>query len=71
MNWLSNKEIEALYQDKLKIRHYCKNCGHTVIVVEDKNICSHCKNYVFKDDLTEFKYRLKQNLLNEKRSVKK
>ena len=70
MRWLSNKEIEVLYHDKEKIRRYCKNCGHTVTVVEDKNICSHCKHFVFKDDLTEFKYRLKENLIKEKRNIK-
>lgn len=41
---------------------YCK-CGHTVIIMNtDKVLCSWCGNYVFKDDKTEFMYRMKENL---------
>lgn len=70
MRWLNNKEIETLYNNKEKLRHYCPNCGHTVTVCKDKKICNHCRNYVFKDERTQFEYRLKENLLKEKRKLK-
>ena len=72
MNLLSNKEIIRLYEEKQKFAHYCKNCGHTVYIANKtgKAICSHCHNYVFKDAKTEFEYRMKEKLINEKRRNK-
>lgn len=39
----------------------CK-CGHSVLFVTDKKICSHCGNYVFKNKKVEFEYRMKEKL---------
>lgn len=66
--WLNFKEIQRLYEEKTKYKHYCK-CGHSVIIANKKGmaICSHCRNLVFKDKETEFKYRLKEKLFKEKR----
>ena len=44
----------------------CKNCGHKqlVPVFMGKNICDWCGNYVFREEKDEFKYRLKEKLIN-------
>ena len=67
-NWLSNKDIQKLYEEKQKHRVVCK-CGHTNIILNKSNmcICSHCRQMVFKDKKTEFEYRMKENLIKEKR----
>ena len=39
----------------------CK-CGKKVVVLNDKKICSHCGNYVFKNKEEEFKYRVKEKI---------
>lgn len=46
-----------------KLSVYCKNCGHTLLVVnKDRLICSHCGHWVYKDDKTEFMYKLKEGM---------
>lgn len=69
--WLSLKEEQVLWEAKSKYRIKCK-CGHTVYIANKSGmcICSHCRKLAFKDKETEFKYRLKQNLLKEKRKLK-
>lgn len=70
--WLSNKEIVRLWEEKQNFRHVCK-CGHTVYIANKSGIviCSHCKNLVFKDKETEFKYRMKEGIINERRKSKR
>lgn len=70
--WLSNKEIIRLWEEKQNFRHVCK-CGHTVYIANKNGIaiCSHCKNLVFKDKETEFKYRMKEGIINERRKSKR
>lgn len=62
-------EIELLCEELSKARVYCPNCGHSVVIVNKSNmaLCSWCKIMVFKDKQTEFKYRMKENLIKEKR----
>ena len=69
--WLSMNEIARLWEEKQRYRHICK-CGHTVYIANKSGIaiCSHCRNLVFKDKETEFKYRMKENLIKEKRNKK-
>lgn len=68
---LSLKEEIIRYEELQKYRVKCK-CGHTNYIANKTNkcICSHCHNLVFKDKKTEFEYRLKQNLIKEKRNLK-
>ena len=69
--WLNFKEITRLYEEKTKFKCYCK-CGHSLIIANKSGmkLCSHCKNLVFRDKETEFKFRLKQNLIKERRNLK-
>ena len=42
---------------------YCKNCGHSLLILNcDRLICSHCGYWVYKDDKTEFKYKMLENI---------
>lgn len=68
--WLSLKEEQIYYEEKQKYRVYCK-CGHTNTIINKRGykLCSWCHNLVFKDKQTEFKYRLRQNIIKEKRKL--
>ena len=64
---LSYKEICKLSNERSESRILCPNCGHSMLLGrKDKKICSHCGSYVFKDELTEFHYRLREKMLKEK-----
>lgn len=67
-DYLDFKEMQLKLQDIQKTTYKCK-CGHSVVIVNKNGraICSYCKNYVFKDKETEFKYRTKENQLRERR----
>lgn len=57
------------YHDAMqKFEYKCKRCGHTVTIIaaKEKNLCDWCGHYVFKDDKTEFKYRMKTMLRRNK-----
>lgn len=71
MKWLSRKEEEILWAEKNKSKVTCK-CGHVNIIMNKKgyHLCSWCHDLVFKDKQTEFKFRMKENLLKEKRNMK-
>jgi len=60
---LTIKEYERMTQEYDKVKYRCR-CGHRVIIPYnvDKQICSHCKRYVFKDKSEEFKYRVKEKM---------
>ena len=57
---LSVKEYERMTDEYDKVKYRCKNCGHRVVIPYqvNKQICSWCKNYVFKNEQDEFKNRL-------------
>lgn len=60
---LSINEFNRMSEELDKVKYKCK-CGHRVVIpyFMDKNICSWCHEYVFKNKETEFKYRLKEKL---------
>lgn len=68
VNWLSDKQIQKLYESKERYRVKCK-CGHTNTIINPKgyHICSWCHNYVFLNPQIEFEYRMKEKLSKEKR----
>ena len=46
-----------------KIKKKCKHCGHSMIFEKvDKMICTHCGNYVYKNDKIEFMDNLNKKL---------
>ena len=60
---LTIKEYERMMQEYDKVKYRCR-CGHRVIIPYnvDKQICSYCKRYVFKNKAEEFKYRVKEKM---------
>lgn len=54
-----SKLNDALFGHNVK----CK-CGHSVFLpsYEPIKICSHCNNYVFKDEKTKFKFMLSKRV---------
>ena len=70
-NHLSFDDIEKLCDEKTANRIYCKNCGHTMNISNqrEKRICNHCGQYVFKDDKEEFKYRLLNSYKGARKDV--
>ena len=70
-SYLDFKLMRKKLDDIQKSSHKCK-CGHTVVITNKSGmaICSYCKNAVFRDKKTEFEYRMKQNLIKERRKLK-
>jgi len=57
---LTNEEFKKLTNAEDKVKYTCK-CGRRVIISsqKDKEICSWCGNYVFKNKKDEYKYKVK------------
>lgn len=57
------KDIEKLETERTEQARRCK-CGHSITFPKtskkDKVICTHCGRYIFKNDLLEFEYRIKE-----------
>ena len=60
-------EQEKKFFDKIcKHRIKCK-CSHTVILINcDRIICSHCGNWIYKNQETEFRYKLAEKMKDKK-----
>lgn len=56
----SFKEYNHMTKEYDKVKYLCK-CGHRVLIPywEDKQLCSWCNHYVYKDKKLEFKEKLK------------
>ena len=66
---LTLKEIRIADEERAKHRIYCKNCGHSQLLGKQEKVpCSHCRNYIFKDDAAEFKYRMKEKMIKVKKN---
>lgn len=63
MSKRDNEQYKRLTEEYDKVKYRCR-CGHRVIIPNkiDKNICSWCGNYVFKNKKDEFEYRIKEKL---------
>lgn len=66
---MSYAEDTRYFEERQSLKRKCKHCGHTQQVhhLLDKVICRWCHNYIFRSEVDEFKYRLKQNQIKEKR----
>lgn len=67
MNEMQFKEMMKYHSKMTEYKTKCKNCGHGMAIPPqlDKIICDWCGRYIFKDDKTEFKYRLLEKLKNK------
>ena len=63
----TNDDFEKLWNAKKRVLKRCPYCQCTVAFFkfknEDKKLCKNCNRYVFKNDKTEFEYRLKEKIL--------
>lgn len=59
----SRSGMQKLEEVRSQNKRYCK-CGHSLVFPKtskaDKTICTHCGRYIFKNDLLEFEYRVKE-----------
>lgn len=58
---LNTEEYKRMTREYDKVKYRCE-CGHRVVIPYNvnKQICSWCHRYVFKNKQDEFKYRLEQ-----------
>ena len=65
---MSYKSDTKLFEEQQKAKITCE-CGHRVLMgtKKDRIICSWCKNYVYKDKATEFRYKMQERMLKERR----
>ena len=54
-------EIEKYAKTLINYRVVCK-CGHSQVIPPqlDRTVCDWCGKFIFKDEKTEFKYRVKE-----------
>lgn len=60
------KKFESICQNTIKCKCGCSNVFN---FQTERQICRWCGNYVYKDNKTEFKYKIKEQL-NKKRNNK-
>lgn len=51
------KRDTKIFNEIAKYKVKC-SCGHTFATMKDKDLCSWCGKYVYKDKKTEFKEKL-------------
>ena len=59
------KELDKLY-NRLQDHKVKCTCSHTLNLPykNDRVCCTHCGHWVYKDEKTEFKYKMREMLLN-------
>lgn len=63
------KEIDDVARVYSQNKTKCKRCGCTRLLNDKykKLVCNNCGNYIFLNDKEEFKYRLREAQVREKR----
>lgn len=68
-NYKKSKE-DLINEAKYKMKKVCPHCGRKMhfyaFEKKGKQLCDWCGKYVFKDNQTEFKYRVKEIMRREK-----
>lgn len=68
-NYKKSKE-DLINEAKYKMKKVCPHCGRKMhfyaFEKKGKQLCDWCGRYVFKDNQTEFKYRVKEIMRREK-----
>lgn len=70
-NYLTYKEMEIQSNQYVKASIKCK-CGHPIVISNKKGVaeCTWCHRNVYKDKATEFKYKMKEKLIKERRILR-
>lgn len=60
----ADKEFERGMHTRQQHKYVCKHCGHKQLITSymDKTLCDWCKNYIFKNEKDEFKFRMQERL---------
>lgn len=68
MSYVSDTKF---FEERTRLKLKCKHCGHTQAIdnSQDKIICKWCKNYIFRNDDIEEKYRFREKLFRERRKI--
>lgn len=40
----------------------CKNCGHSILPIKERILCTHCGYWVYKNEQVEFRYKTLENI---------
>lgn len=69
---LTDEEFKRMTAEYDKVKYKCKYCGRRVVIgsTRTKSLCDWCGHWVFKDEKEEFKYRMKERIINERRTNK-
>ena len=68
---LTLEEVKKLATAQTENRKLCKVCGHSRLLGnQDRVICNHCGHWIFKDEETEFKYRMQEQRIKERKESK-
>ena len=65
-------EDTRYFSERQLLKKKCKHCGHTQAIHSqlDKVICRWCHNYIFRTEQDEFRYKIKENQIKERRKNK-
>ena len=59
----SLKDIKKLEDEIAEQKIRCEHCGHTMVMpFTERKICSWCGYWVYKDEKTKFKFKMKEEL---------
>ena len=63
------KEINRYSSVISDLKIQCKNCGRKMLITrgKEKVICDHCGHLIYENEQSEFKDKLKKEIINLKR----
>lgn len=66
---MSYAEDTRYFKERQSIKRKCKHCGHTQPIhhLLEKVECKWCHNFIFRNEFDEFKYRLKEKQIKERK----
>ena len=65
---LNYKEDSKIHSDIVNSSITCSKCGKKVLIMYDRLICKRCGTLVFKKKEDEFKYRLSEKIIRNKKT---
>lgn len=61
MKYVTEKEDNIYFKYRAEHKITCTHCGHTIYeMIYDREICSVCKRWIYKNKQIEFRYKLKE-----------
>lgn len=64
----SLNDIKKLDNERAMFMIKCEYCSHTMPLIKaDRKICTHCGHYVYRTPELKFKYKLKEQMINDNR----